>query len=550
NIQNPATGDFAGELDVLEIKNILPPFSFAEESLPLLIQAGDNQNVELVFSPQSIDEFSNEIQLLSNAGTIALSLSGAGTPPAIIDVQPDAILSNLDIGQSETQTLEISNQGQADLDLSLQLRRAAGNDQQRQPAQVAAAARLTPFNPLNQQAAILFQQSKNHNAGEIDELVNVSAEASVYIIDDGSGESNLGFNADFEFMWLNAFRTVAGAEIITSISSALANGPQEGVAAKFILYDDPNDDGNPADAVFLTEVTTVLENPGTDMFTTALIEPTRVKGVFFVAVLVQEDANDRAFPAPLDDNSASLGASWVIGNEGVGGFDSADLANNSFGPLLVDDAGFPGNWLLRADGLFFGVKPITATIGSGASRPFEVEILGNVPGSQRGEILISSNDPNRPELIVPLNLQVGNVDFDVRVAPLSLADTLPQGAESQTFFTIQNNSNTAINYAINITEDQGISLSPLMNLVPPQDAQARAITRPEPRQLSSQTVPIIGGRDQLTSPLLETGFESPDYVLGDLDEQQDWFRTGDGPSLGILGRDKIHEGGKADSLIF
>jgi hypothetical protein len=172
----------------------------------------------------------------------------------------------------------------------------------------------------------------------------VSRDACQYILDDGTQETSIGFTGDADVMWLNYFTTTAGCEMINTIS--LAWGViDNGGSCRVILYEDPDDDGNPDDAVYLTEATTTIVNANTDIFTNVSITPTLVSGGFFVAALT---SSTYMWPAALDQ-STTQAKSWIVAEFIFGGFDVNNLMNNDFQPELIDNY-YPGNWLLRAEG--------------------------------------------------------------------------------------------------------------------------------------------------------------------------------------------------------
>ena len=175
-----------------------------------------------------------------------------------------------------------------------------------------------------------------------------SRDACSYIIDDGTQENSLGLTAGGDIMWLNYFTATAGCELINTISLTWGLMPNGGIC-RVILYDDPNDDGNPIDAVYLTEASTTVANAYTNIFTTVSITPTPVSGGFFVAALYQfQPAGE--YPASFDSDPPFHRNSWVSGAGTGGAFDVNNLSNNDIGLLLIDDIGYPGNFLLRAEG--------------------------------------------------------------------------------------------------------------------------------------------------------------------------------------------------------
>jgi large repetitive protein len=175
-----------------------------------------------------------------------------------------------------------------------------------------------------------------------------SRSTCLYAIDDGGMENAIGFTgaSGNDVMWLNYFTAIEGCELINMIYVAwgdMANGG----ACRLILYEDPDNDGNPDDAVYLTEATTTVANANTSIFTGVSITPTTVSGGFFVAALCQ-NLPDYQFPAAMDQTTPQ-GNSWIIADFSAGGFDVNNLMTNDFPPTNID-LYFPGNWLLRAEG--------------------------------------------------------------------------------------------------------------------------------------------------------------------------------------------------------
>jgi len=168
----------------------------------------------------------------------------------------------------------------------------------------------------------------------------------LYLIDDGTQDNSIGITGDADIMWLNYFTAIAGCELINTVY-VMWGEMSDGGPCRIILYEDPDDDGNPDDAVYLTETLTMVQNANTNIFTTVNIIPTTVSGGFFVAALCQNVALGN-YPAPLDELLSQTN-SWAVANY-PGLFDTYNLINNPLPPYLIDLLGFPGNWCLRAEG--------------------------------------------------------------------------------------------------------------------------------------------------------------------------------------------------------
>ncbi len=168
---------------------------------------------------------------------------------------------------------------------------------------------------------------------------------SAYAYDDGTSENGVGLVGDV--MWLNAFTADFGSNTINSISTAFGNGLPDGTTFQVLLYDDPNDDGNPIDAVLLNSATSVSAGAGTSQFVNVPIPSTTVTGVYFAAVSVRNVASGQ-FPAPLD-TSTTARQSWFAGHTVANSFNITTLSSNNFSPRLVESIGLFGNFMVRAN---------------------------------------------------------------------------------------------------------------------------------------------------------------------------------------------------------
>jgi hypothetical protein len=168
----------------------------------------------------------------------------------------------------------------------------------------------------------------------------------VYKIDDGTAENSIGLTNGGDLIWLNQFTVAPGFQTITSIALAWGQVPT-GLPTKLLVYEDPNDDGNPNDAVLLRQVDTTVANPDTNQFKTVTITPTTVSGSFFIAALLPNQQAG-AFPAPIDQTAPKSNRSWIAG-AGAGQFNINNLTANPLPPFLIEEIGLPGNWLLCAD---------------------------------------------------------------------------------------------------------------------------------------------------------------------------------------------------------
>ena len=144
-----------------------------------------------------------------------------------------------------------------------------------------------------------------------------------YVWDDGTHENSVGLTAGGDMMWMNYFTAMPGCEMIHTISLAWGLLNQDGGLCRVMLYDDPTDDGDPSDAVYLSEATTYVVNNDLDIFTSVSITPTLVTGGFFVAALYPNQFGGE-YPGSIDQTSSQQN-SWAVGNSTPFGFDEFNL---------------------------------------------------------------------------------------------------------------------------------------------------------------------------------------------------------------------------------
>jgi len=364
-------------------------------------------------------------QSYSGVTLLAEEEQDGGSDP-VIDVSPTELTASLAPGETSEQTLTVSNTGDSDLEFNVSIA-GTGAPGMTAPSEVAASSDVQGSS--NAAGGALATAGNGYDGAKSD----VGQTSTTYQVDDGTSENGLGLINGGAFMWLNAYQVVEGAGTVTEISSAWGSGEGSGLPtdkpASFLIYEDPNDDGDPSDAVLLEQVTTEVQDPHTDEFTTESIPPTQVEGTFFVAALY-EDQEASTYPAPMDESSEYQGVSWVVGST-TGEFDAEDLAANDVGPDNLGNIGFPANWLLRAEGgtgsTFVSVSPTSGTVPPDESQDLtaEFDAEGLEPGStQEATINIGSNDEDQDPLPVPVTLDVTS-DGDPQISVTS-----PSGGET------------------------------------------------------------------------------------------------------------------------
>jgi len=196
------------------------------------------------------------------------------------------------------------------------------------------------------------QTNASANAPSIHQLLFPD---SLYMIDDGTAESDVGLTFGGDLICLNEFGVIPGAEQITDVSIAwgspvLPDPTLDGLIYTAVLWSDPNGDGNPNDALVLATAPGVVSNQGTNTFLTTNFTPTTITTAnFFVGFLVTH--LEGQMPAAFDETAPLSNRSYVAGTIPPNSGDIYDLNNNDLPVAPIENYGLIGNWLIRADGL-------------------------------------------------------------------------------------------------------------------------------------------------------------------------------------------------------
>jgi len=177
-----------------------------------------------------------------------------------------------------------------------------------------------------------------------------------YAFDSGFGTTNVaGYGAGGSMFWLNQFNVIAGLEVITAVRIAWGTGPA-GVPAEALVFQDPNNDGNPTDITpsDLLASSAIVSGlgPSNTFLTDAM--PNVFVGTagssFFVGVCMSNLPGQ--FPARLDATDPDHGRSWFTSDSRTSGIDCSNPNGAGDGPLVLWDSintQFPGDWMVRAN---------------------------------------------------------------------------------------------------------------------------------------------------------------------------------------------------------
>ncbi len=181
---------------------------------------------------------------------------------------------------------------------------------------------------------------------------NHAAQAFQYKFDDGTAERSFGVTEGGSIIAINAFPTTSGNSTIGSISAVFGNPffPNEasllGTSFTVALYSSTSLTSLTS-AILLTTATGTVTSVDGNVFITVPITPTTITTPDFL-IAYSVASTGAALPAALDNDTA-YGRSFVAGDFGGDPVNLANLAGNDIPPSNVNNLGFNGNWLLRAD---------------------------------------------------------------------------------------------------------------------------------------------------------------------------------------------------------
>jgi hypothetical protein len=233
--------------------------------------------------------------------------------------------------------------------------------------------------------------------------------AATYQYDDGTSENSLGLTAGGDMGWLHVFDTIPASNKIGQIEFTIgtptaSNGPLLGATAKACVWKDPNNDGNPTDAMLIAgPVNHVVTSVDAGVFMTVTTPPTTISGKFFIGIVITHIAGN--FPASMDQSQASMGRAWVVGTNTPGAFNFANLGGNSIPPVEMDSINFPSVFLLRGEvggtttvpfctakaGLVCGTPAISATGTSSVAANSGFVVSAGPARDNRSGILMYNN---------------------------------------------------------------------------------------------------------------------------------------------------------------
>jgi hypothetical protein len=423
-----------------------------------------------------------------------LDWCGADTTlPADIAVTPE----NLDASQppdtQTTQTLTISNNGDADLEWEIIESETVVLDMTSPAGQTTLANTESLFASFAPNSGV----AATNPSGSL--LPSESGAVSL-VLDDGTPENAIGLTAGGQFIWLNRFTPAPSDYPFTleqvEVMFRSLDGVNVGETVDIYVYSDA--DGNPANGATFVGSSTGVTVQVLDAFSVYPVSMNLTgPGDVLIGVVNRTAGTDPGEFVAAIDQTASQGRSWV-GLYGGNPGDPPALPAPTFG--TIDSFGFPGNWMVRGSGTIGGggggctstdipwlsVSPDSGTTAGGASTDVDVtfDSTGLATGVYTATLCVNSNDADTPQIAVPVEMTVfdptygvqsGTADADLTGEPgstvtytVSITNT---GDATDTFdLTLSGNSWTSDLSETSVTLDAGESTTVWITVEIPGDA--------------------------------------------------------------------------------
>jgi hypothetical protein len=173
--------------------------------------------------------------------------------------------------------------------------------------------------------------------------------AASYQYDDGTAEASVRVTGGGDICWMHSHTVLPGLDRIVSIEVAWGNIPN-GSPARVFVWEDPNDDGNPTDAVLIAQQNVVVANANTGVFNVvALSSPPTVTGKFFIGASAVHTSVQA--PIPIDRPGTAFPPLTVWYAASLTSFDAVSIPNNTFFDVSTLASSLQGYMLLRANGV-------------------------------------------------------------------------------------------------------------------------------------------------------------------------------------------------------
>lgn len=172
----------------------------------------------------------------------------------------------------------------------------------------------------------------------------------IYALDDGAPNLAITYGLPADYAWLQSFATSGGPDAIVKVRLMLEpGGIRPGTRIRLCVWEDPNDDLQPNDAILrAVHADVVPPIAALGWVDYELPASGGVEGAFFLGAVVETDGTFAAIGL-VDTDATTTGRAWFAA-AGPGQFDPERLADAGPQRIEVLGAGIRGAFLLRGEG--------------------------------------------------------------------------------------------------------------------------------------------------------------------------------------------------------
>jgi hypothetical protein len=442
----------------------------------------ESQAVLVSFTPGSVGSMPGTLTILSNdpdEGTVYVALEGEGVVPPDIGVAPDSLYADLLTGQTDTQILTIENTGGSDLEWGIGVR-ASGGDSLRTyalavpPTTVAERDGVGAPAPARRTSALtarladltgvqILWDASHGQGGAWSWLTMVADLAARGATVTESYEPITSELLDgYDVLWtIDCSDTWTSGEL-----SALAGWV--GGGGGLLLEGDDNSSVGAYNAILtaLGAGITYSTTNGTGGTTSGIYPHETTEGVMSVHIggpVAHLSSVTGAASVLVDDlssvpntacSSVGLGRIVAAADELFGDYGVGYADNQLFGNQVFD-------WLAGPQWMW--AEPAEGTVAAGATVDVSImfDASGLFGGDYFADLVVGSNDPDEPEVLVPSHLHVTGVP-DIAVSDtlmsygevfigLTVSDTLVVLNEGTDTLVVSDISSDEPAYSVDVT---------------------------------------------------------------------------------------------------
>ncbi|UII24061.1 Ig-like domain-containing protein [Fulvivirga ligni] len=422
-------------LEVSSITNSDPQFE-VDFTGPVSVDPGSGINVPVTFAPTTVGLITDELVIMSNDTEgneyLTVPLMGVGVDPPVINVSPDSIVATVEAGEIAYDTLTIENTGGYDLIYSL----AGTYWFKTEEVQQSSNADIIDFGNIylgkgvedprtgyparngggaDNSFGYIWEDNKDGGGPEYDwtdiegsgtDITNDLVEVTIFgTFADGAKKVPLGFDFTFygntyDSIWVSANGLMSFTEPGSTISNSqipTANTVNNLIAG---LWDDLE-----PGAIQGTVVYEASEDMFVAQFTDVARYGSSAEGTVTFQMIVYPNGNIKLQYADVE--TANFDDEATIGIENATGTDGAQVVFNN---TYVED----GLALMFEPPVMGVVAP-----GETAVIAVALDATGLNDGVYTDDVVISSNDPVTPEVIIPVTLTVNGMP-EITATPDSL----------------------------------------------------------------------------------------------------------------------------------